>query len=62
MEDFVENIIAPIGRRIGTSLGAMLTGLGASAEHINVLVAAIPAIVGIAFDIALVQYRNRRRP
>jgi len=48
----MRSIILPISRRLGTALGSTLSTFGVASDDVSLIVAAVPAVLGIAFDLA----------
>jgi hypothetical protein len=49
----LDDLARPIAHRVGSYVGTTLTTLGVAADDIQIVVAAIPVIVGIAFDLVI---------
>lgn len=51
MNTILHQIIAPIARRLGTSVGAYLTAIGLASDDAQIVVAAIPIVIGVVVDL-----------
>jgi len=51
MITLVDNIVRPIAHRVGTATGAWLASQGIASGDVQVLVAAIPILVGVIVDL-----------
>ena len=49
----IDQIVRPLGHRLGTGIGAFLTANGIAQADINILVAAIPVAVGVVIDLVV---------
>ena len=47
----IEIIVRPLGQRLGTLVGSYLTAEGLAADDINIVLAAIPVVVGVIADL-----------
>jgi len=54
----LEEILKPILRRLGTSVGVFLTTVGASSELATQVEVVLPTVLGLFFDLAW-SHRNR---
>lgn len=52
MKTLIKQIIAPLTRRLGTMAGTALAALNVSKDETDVVVAAIPIVVGLIVDLA----------
>lgn len=50
---FAYEILRPLSQRLATAAGAALTSAGLQTDDISLVVAAIPAVVGIAADLLI---------
>lgn len=53
MINFWQPIVRPISQRIGTAVGAALSSLGMAQDEASVITAAVPIILGFAFDLVI---------
>jgi hypothetical protein len=49
----VKQIVKPLARRLATAAGATLTTLGMAAPNVDIVVAAIPIVIGFAIDLVI---------
>lgn len=60
IDTLVHEIVGPLARRLGTAVGAGLSGYGLAADDISAVAAGAVALVGIAVDLALVYLKTRK--
>jgi hypothetical protein len=49
----LNEILRPIGHRIGTAVGTFLTAQGVAADDISIILAAVPVAVGVLVDLVI---------
>lgn len=50
---FLDDLLKPVGRNIGKAVGSFLAGQGVAADDISILVAAVPVLLGVVFDLVV---------
>jgi hypothetical protein len=60
MVTLLRKMIVEAAERFGTAIGATLAALGIASEDISILVAAVPVVLGVLFDIAIKSYFGGR--
>lgn len=56
MLKIIGNLARETGERLGTALGTTLAALGVAQQDINVLVAAVPVVLGLCVDLLSKKY------
>lgn len=60
MRMIIKNIIMPITRRLGSTIGAYLAALGMAQPDIATVVAALPLVVGTIIDLIYTNVAQRK--
>lgn len=53
MNWIAHEIIRPVAHRLGTAVGVALASLGVAAGDVEVIVAAVPVVLGVAADLII---------
>lgn len=61
LDGLVDQILAPVGRRIGTALSGLTAGWGIEAGQVNAAQGAIVVLLGFAVDVGFAYFRHRSR-
>jgi hypothetical protein len=53
MFGIIDEIVRPIGHRVGTALGAYLTAQGIASDDIGIILSAVPVVLGVVVDLVV---------
>lgn len=53
MSALIDQILRPIGHRVGTAIGTFLTANNVAQDDISLLVAAVPVALGVCVDLVI---------
>jgi hypothetical protein len=61
MLELIKQIASPLSRKLATTLGGVLTGIGASNDDVSAITAALPVVIGLIIDVAASALREAQK-